>query len=93
MFATIIPTLLYLLTWTLFILPFILGGWSPPSATLKIISLVVWLGSILVNIALPAKARSLFFKTDKVFVFYEYILFNLSLASPFIYCKFPLLPI
>ena len=91
MFATLIPTLLYLLTSTLFILPFILEGWSPPTATLKIISLVVRFVSILVNIALPAEARSFFFKTDKVFVFYEYIFFNLSFAfPPFIYCKFPI---
>ena len=94
MFATLIPILLYLLTSTLFILPFILEGCSPPTATLKLISLVVRLVSILVNITLPTEARSFFFKTDKVFVFYEYILFNLSLASPpFIYCKLPLLSI
>ena len=60
----------------------------------NLLMLVVRLVSILVNITRPTEACSFFFKTDKVFVFYEYILFNLSLASPpFIYCKLPLLSI
>jgi hypothetical protein len=91
MFNTIVSIFLYILASTTFILPFVLENWNPQSITLKILSMVFRFLSTCSTVILPALARSRF-ETDEVFVFFEFLLLNASLASiTFIYRKFPLL--